>query len=970
MNDHLPPPEGAGPPDVRLLGIGGEIGELLRTTDWSGTPLGPVEDWPETLRTALGILLRSRFPMFVFWGPELIQLYNEAYIPIPGEKHPRSLGAPARETWAEIWDVLGPLVESVVDRGEPTWSEDQLLVMERHGFEEETYFTFSYSPLVDSDGVVGVFCACTETTERVLAERRIRVARELAEQTRGAASPTSAAERAAEVLAGVPADVPAATIYLVGDDARTATLAAAVGVESGSAAAPWTVDLDGGEGPAPIAHAVASGTVTTIDLEAVADGLPNEPWGEPPCQGWIGPLSDPATGRVSAVLAVGLSPRRPLDDGYRAFLGLIADNLAKALADARARQREQERLDALSDLNRAKTEFFSNVSHEFRTPLTLILGHLDQARRGGELAPEALDQVQRSAQRLLKLVSSVLDVAQVEAGRLRPAMGPTDLSALTAELAGVFRSAMELGGLRYEVDIEPLPQPVHVDVQMWERIVLNLLSNALKFTREGEVRLCLRASDDAAVLEVSDTGPGVAHEHVPHLFDRFYRVPERGGRTHEGAGIGLSLVRELVELHRGEVAVASTPGEGSTFTVVLPFGTGHLPADQLVQGSEPTSGGLREAYLAEAIGWVAADRDLPAEDRAGRAEVLVVDDNADVRRYVQQVLSVHWNVRTAEDGEVALELLRSHRSDLVLADVMMPRLDGNELLAAIRADDQLQDVPVVLLSARAGDGSISEGLGAGADDYLVKPFTAAELVARVRSNLELSRMRSTVSASRAREQMITGLSHDMQTPLAFLLGAMSELGAGDLPTDDRDLLLRQATARGAQLRRLVSQFLDEARVGLGAPLVGSTEPVDVGRIVTSVVDTLDHRDRVAVEVATDRLALADADRVEQIVTNLVENALRYSSDEVRVRVEDVGDGVAVTVDDTGPGVHRDERGRIFDRYYRGSAAEGTRGTGLGLYVSRALAEAQGGRIEVADTDDGHGARFRLVLGSLTDAGSP
>lgn len=463
----------------------------------------------------------------------------------------------------------------------------------------------------------------------------------------------------------------------------------------------------------------------------------------------------------AGLLVAGLSPRLVLDEAYRGFLDLAAARIGAGLAAAQARERERQRLERLAELDRAKTEFFQNISHEFRTPLTLLLAPLEEALLRSEELPRSLadelDVAARNARRLLTLVDTLLDFSQVEAGRLRAYFEQTDLAALTADLAGVFRSAVERAGLRLVVDCPPLPLPVWVDRAMWERVVSNLLSNALKHTFEGEIAVQLRALPQHAELVVRDTGVGIPAAELPHLFKRFHRVRGARARTHEGAGIGLALVDELVRQHHGRVRVKSKEGEGTTFTVWVPIGrrpggersvereapngraqVAAALAEEAAQWNTGTAAPVPDEVLEDPLG-VPADFSLKA--RALGARVLVVDDNADLRDYLRRLLAPHWTVETAADGAQALEKARGTPPGLILADVMMPNLDGFGLLRAVREDEALRMTPVILVTARAGEETAIEGLLAGADDYLAKPFSARELVARVGAQLELARVR-------------------------------------------------------------------------------------------------------------------------------------------------------------------------------------------------------------------------------------
>ena len=381
-------------------------------------------------------------------------------------------------------------------------------------------------------------------------------------------------------------------------------------------------------------------------------------------------------------LVVVVNPRRPFDAAHQAFLDLVAQQMGIAIASAHAYEEEKQRAEALAELDRAKTAFFSNVSHEFRTPLTLILGPVEDLLAEGRSQPrdrERIELVHRNSLRLLKLVNTLLDYARIEAGRVQASFEPTDLPVLTAHLASAFRSAIERVGMELVVDCLPLGEPVYVDRDMWEKVVLNLLSNAFKYTLRGRITVSLRRANDVARLTVSDTGVGIPERELPRVFERFHRIENVHGRTHEGTGIGLALVRELVRLHGGTIAVESVVGRGSTFAITVPLGARHLPADRVGVARTLTSTAVGASpYVEEALRWLSedlrasplgseavAEAVLPAIPRreshdSGRqpSRILIADDNADMREYIARMLLAEYEVEMVADGVAALTSAR------------------------------------------------------------------------------------------------------------------------------------------------------------------------------------------------------------------------------------------------------------------------------------------------------------------------
>jgi len=982
-----------------ILAGGGEMGALMRSQDWSQSSLGPIETWSQSLKTGIRIILGSRYPMFIWWGQELLNFYNDAYIPVLGKRHPAALGQSARDVWAELWHAVGPLADDVMNHGNPSWNEEFLEIMERNGYPEETYFTFSYSPIgTDDGGVGGVFCACTEETRRVLDDRRLRTLRELDAETANAKTVDEACQISASVLANNPRDIPFALIYLLDGDRQQAQLVGTTNLAVPSPASPSVIEFSRAAEAADcwsLNSVLATGQSQIIEnLVARFGSLPGGAWDRSPNTALVLPLTRPGQ-EMLGFLIVGISPFRPLDDDYQGFFDLVARQVTAAIANAPAYEEDRKRAEALAELDRAKTTFFNNVSHEFRTPLTLMLGPLEDALadRDDPLAPhqrERLEAIHRNGLRLLKLVKTLLDFSCLESDRTSAVYEPTDLATFTVELASVFRAAIEKANLRLVVDCPPLAESIYVDRQMWEKIVFNLLSNAFKFTFTGEITVRLYQVGDSVELAVQDTGIGIPAAENGRLFERFYRVKGAQGRTFEGSGIGLSLVQELVKLHGGTVQVSSVEGEGSCFRVLIPTGCAHLPAQQIGATRTITSTAIGAApYVEEALQWltekhgtvevpkngegrkIAFSPAYPHTPLSSSTRILLVDDNADMREYVKRLLSERWQVETAANGAIALNLIQQQLPDLVLSDVMMPEVDGFQLLNALRADPVTKSIPIILLSARAGGAATIEGLEAGADDYLIKPFSARELIARVGTQLQMSRLRQEQSANRFKDEFLMTVTHELQAPLVAILGwsRLLQTKSFDQTTMTRAL---STIERHAMIEaKLVKDLLDVSSI-LSGKLRLKSQLVDLVSLVQNVVATF----REAAQAKTIQLVetisnvalgnvLADGDRLRQIIANLLHNAIKFTpkGGQVDIRLEYLGSVAQITVADTGIGIAPDFLPQVFNRFSQAEVPSrySPGGVGIGLAIARQLVELHHGTIEVASEGEGRGATFTVKL---------
>ncbi len=980
----------------------GEMATLMRAFDWAHTPLGSPATWPLSLRTVVRVMLTSRYAMWMGWGPGLTFLYNDAYGRMTlGSKHPWALGRPSQEVWAEIWPQIGPRIESVLHTGQATWDEALLLFLERSGYPEETYHTFSYSPLTDDEGLTqGHLCVVTEETERVIGERRLALLRDVA----AAIARTNTEQELLSAIEGTLAqhgrDLPFSSIYLTERGSTRVTRAAGAVLIEPAGASGASFDYADSGAIWPTAAAVESGGAI-LNLDARFGSVPHGPWDRPPAQAIVVPIAQQGQVQPTGFFIAGLNPFRRVDAAYRTFIDLLVGQIAAGIANARAYEAERQRAAALAEIDRAKTIFFSNVSHEFRTPLTLLLGPLEEALNSPARAlsgPE-LDTSYRNAVRLLKLVNALLDFARIEAGRVEANFVPTALDQFTTEIVSVFRSAFERAELTLSIECDTLTEPVFVDRDLFEKVLLNLLSNALKFTFEGGVTVRLRQHPDCVELSVHDSGVGVPPAQLPRLFERFHRVEGMRARTHEGSGIGLALVQELVRLHGGSITADSAPSQGTTFTVTLKRGTAHLPADRVFpEPSMPGTAFARTAFVEEALHWLPGEDDVapadPGLDTKG-VRVLVADDNADMRRYVARLLSASFQVHAVTNGREALAALGRQPADLVIADVMMPELDGFALLREMKTRAALRHIPVILLSARSGEDARIQGIESGADDYLTKPFSARELVARVRSQIALTHARRQVAAerdrlrtllsrleeqtialalarheaedaSRAKDEFLAMLGHELRNPLAPIVTTLQLMRLRGALSPEHGVIERQV----GHLTRLVDDLLDVSRITRGK-IELDTQPLETSEIIDRAMEIaaplLDQRSHdVRIDVPRHGLGVnADIDRLAQVVANILTNAAKYSDQGSRiwVRAANEGDHVEIRVRDEGMGIAREMLSRIFEPFIQQpqSLDRSRGGLGLGLAIVRNLTQLHNGTVCAESDGPGHGSEFILKL---------
>ncbi|HEY0096564.1 MAG TPA: ATP-binding protein, partial [Archangium sp.] len=669
------------------------------------------------------------------------------------------------------------------------------------------------------------------------------------------------------------------------------------------------------------------------------------------------------------------------DEMFRINVALEDRVAARTRELTEANVRLEAALAKQKELDRLKSEFFDNVSHELRTPLTLILLTLDSLIQRGpeEFAPpvrQHLETMNRSAARLLRLINNLLDLTKLEAGKTKLRYEPLDLQGFLSSLLVPFEVLADKKGVALELE-GGVTTPVHVDVVRLESVFQNLISNALKFTTQGKVTVRLREDESWVHVEVIDTGVGIAAQDLSVIFDRFAQADSSGTRRFGGTGIGLALVKETLELHKGGIEVSSELGKGSNFHARLPKGTAHVREELREGNGEPTYrptrrtdlGTLMEPEGPGAIATPAVEAlPLPAPDAEASPDaprVLVVEDEPEIRAFLRNVLKPYYRLLEATNGEEGLRTAQKERPDLIVSDVMMPVMSGIQMLAALRSSPETVDVPIIMLTARQEVEAKVEGLSMGANDYMGKPFSPREMLARIEAQLRLrdAAVRAAENERLAATGLLTsGFAHEVRNPLNGLMNSLLPLRES-LTSGTPDITMAVAMLDlieecGQRIRGLAEGLLSFVRTSSKAVAV------DLGASLDASVQALSWRLPPGMKVERDyqlpEPVWGDPGSLNQVWVNLLDNAVRAIGPDgvVKVATSRDGEDAVVSIIDNGVGIKPEHMDRLFQPFF--STRDAGEGTGLGLALCQRIILRQGGRIRVF-SELGKGTRVEVRL---------
>lgn len=947
-----------GPVECEFLSGGGQMGALMRAFDWSRNPLGPVERWPHSLRTSINIILNARQPMLVLWGPELIHLYNDSYARILGPDASKEiLGRACRDVWSRCWDTIGPVIQVVMEHGEPVSADHLALSLMRNGYLEEAYFAFSCSGIHDDRGTVGgVFVTCSETTERILSERRLRTLRDLAQRTMHARTTEQVSEISMQTLSSDSADIPLALLYLGKPGGRReARLAGALGIDQDTAAAPLVIDLEKPaekQGTWPIAEVVRTGQPRLItDLSSRFGTLHPKGWPEPVRAAMILPLAGSGKVRAHGALVMGLSPRRPIDDEYRGFFDLVAMQVSAALSNAHAHELERQRIDALSEMSRVRKELVRREqvaraeAEESRRFLFTLISNLPgmayrgcaDAERTIEFASDGITDLTGYA--LSKFLGGKVSYGELVHAEDRDRMAheieqavrdrrPFKMVYRLVNSMGEERWVREQGRGIYGADAALVALEGFVtDITelKWTEAQLREESHTVRMIHQVGSYLAAELDLEKVVQSVTDA----ATELSGAAFGAFFQYV--GGQDGK-------LERHGAPNERPERVPAGVPSrDGAASEPYKLFTVSGLPRQAFGEFPIPRNTDVFVKMLkgARVLRFDDVTRAASIEARGARSTSSPGAGNVPERPpLVRSYLAV---AVVSRSGEVLGALILAHPEPSVFAEREEQLVVGLASQAAIAIDN-----------AR-----------------LLKSAQEARAEAE--------------AANRAKDEFLATLSHEIRTPLNAMMG-WSQLLAKESLEEEVFARAVQSIARNTKvLSQLIQDLLDVSRIVTGK-LRLEMRPVNLEPVILAAIDTVRPaaenkgvRIRTSIHSPID-LVSGDPARLQQVVWNLMSNAIKFtpSGGRVDVRLEQYGLSLKIIVSDTGKGVSSEFLPHIFERF-RQADSSSTRahgGLGLGLAIVRHIVELHGGVISAESAGEGRGATFIVELPFLAEDVGP
>ncbi|KAJ3328748.1 hypothetical protein HDU76_009361 [Blyttiomyces sp. JEL0837] len=762
-----------------------KVTDSIARRNWEKTPMGRMESWPTVVLSTISVIMNVSEPMCVIWGEERSIIYNDAYAHLYSFP-PESVGDSIMSLRKQAFERGGREMVDRVLRGETLRLRAYSRMIKRSDESwEERLFSSNMWPVRNEFGYIeGCQVLFIDITAAILAEERMVHLKRSLEKLMALTSTDQLFRDYPNITSEASKHISYSAIYMLDDAKSVLTRAAVYNLEDTNPALPAAIKVSASNPRMfPVNECFKNKTIMEVHnvsgFSTLPSGQPDNVFAREAILVPFHLATKNDTIRYEGVLVVGVCAHRNLDDGFKEFASLLAGNLIQAFGVIDSFQMERKRVDDFARLDEQKTRFFTSISHEIRAPLSLVLGPIedcmssqledillpalpnDSEASSGQASKKEhfirkMTMAHENAVRIRVLVDRLLDFHKLEAGKMKPRFVQiNNLTLITKNTIEIFRSAIEGKGIICDTDrIEEIKDVCVLDIDMWEKILFNLISNAIKFTERGKISFALSRKEktDEIVFELDDTGPGIPDEEKPLIFTTFFRSKRTA--TVQGTGIGLSFVKELVTLHNGTVVVSDGASQtGTTVTVRIPrIGSTTTVDDKDV--NIPTSASSSSNLLGyienhnnnhvHDVIKVQTSISNPAKsmrnDTTGM-NIMVIDDNSEMRSYVAEILSELWNVHAFRSAEDALDALKDIKIDLIVCDILLPKMSGIEFTHTIRSTESTQDVPVFLLTAKSSEDSRLHGLLSGADDYIIKPFSRRELVSRINTRLELQKLR-------------------------------------------------------------------------------------------------------------------------------------------------------------------------------------------------------------------------------------